>query len=108
MLDEIESPSAYGVVTWRTAAEGGRVSGPPTAPVYAATCAFVVDGEVEEVQLSILLQPVADNGRVAVGFMATELARPKLRVGGRVQVLEGPKVVGDVILTEITATDQPG
>ncbi|MEV1006547.1 hypothetical protein [Streptomyces sp. NPDC049881] len=65
MMETIESPLAEGLVHWRSAEEGGRKSGPPTAPVYMATAVFLQgdDGEVQPDwpasadQLNILLQP---------------------------------------------------
>jgi hypothetical protein len=84
-MEKIESPVAEGLVVWRTHDEGGRRSGPPTAPVYMATAVFVKGCE-EEVQpgwpasadqLSILLQETKrladDRRRCLVGFLVPEL-----------------------------------
>lgn len=40
MMEKIEKPVAEAVVHWRTADDGGRQSGPPTALVYMATAVF--------------------------------------------------------------------
>jgi YD repeat-containing protein len=41
------TPAAEAVVSWCSAEDGGRRSGPSTAPVYAATAIFVQGGEQE-------------------------------------------------------------
>jgi hypothetical protein len=104
-MERIESPLAEAVVSWRTPEDGGRQSGPPTASVYMATSAFVLGDDLELMpgwpvtaeHLSILLQKVheLDDGRwrCVVGFLAPELARPNLRVGAELLVLEGPRTV---------------
>jgi hypothetical protein len=64
MMTRIADPLAEAVVIWRTAEQGGRRFGPPTAPVYAATAVFVRGGDREVQpgwpasvdQLSILLE----------------------------------------------------
>jgi hypothetical protein len=65
LMDGLEKPFAHAVATWVSAEMGGRKSGPPTGPVYAATCVFVHGGDAE-VQpdwpaqgehFSILMQP---------------------------------------------------
>jgi hypothetical protein len=107
-MEKIESPVAEGVVLWRTRDEGGRRSGPPTAPVYMATAVFVQGGE-EEVQpgwpssadqLSIMLQETErlddDHRRCLVGFLVPGLALPHLRTGAELLVLEGPRTVARV------------
>ncbi len=104
-MNRIESPMAIASVRWLTAQEGGRRSGPPTAPVYMATSVFV-EGDEDEVQpgwpasadqLSILLEPVKSDDvgrtRCVVGFLAPDLARASLRQGAELRVLEGPRVV---------------
>ena len=107
-MEKIESPVAEGMVLWRTPDEGGRRSGPPTAPVYMATAVFVQGGE-EEVQpgwpasadkLSILLQETErlgdDRRRCLIGFLVSELALPHMRPGAELLVLEGPRTVAHV------------
>jgi len=107
-MEKIESPVAEGVAVWRTHAEGGRSSGPPTAPVYMATAVFV-QGREKEIQpgwpasadqLSILLQETErlddDHRRCPVGFLVPELALPHLRPGAELLVLEGPRTVAQV------------
>ncbi|MFF3264262.1 hypothetical protein ACFYWO_34460 [Streptomyces sp. NPDC002932] len=101
----IEDPVASAVVHWRTAEQGGRLSGPPSAPVYMATAVFVLgdDSEVQPgwpasaEQLSILLQKTGelDDGRweYLVGFLVPELARPHVHAGAELIVLEGPRTV---------------
>lgn len=108
MIEKIECPVAEGVVIWRTHEEGGRMSGPPTAPVYTATAVFAQGGD-EDVQpgwpasadqLSILLQETErlnnDHRRCLVGFLVPELALPHIRPGAELLVLEGPRTVARV------------
>ncbi|MGN8246139.1 hypothetical protein ACTHAM_003274 [Cellulomonas soli] len=106
MIERIEVPMARAVLTWRTAEEGGRKTGPPTARVYAATCVFLL-GDDATVHpgwpaagdaLSILLE-ASDSTELGstvckVDFLARDLARPLLHVGAEFLVLEGPSVVG--------------
>ncbi|MBC9723670.1 hypothetical protein [Streptomyces sp. TRM68367] len=113
MMEKVEKPVAEAVVRWRTPDEGGRHSGPPTAPVYMATAVFV-QGDDSEVQpgwpasadqLSILLQKTGQlderRWRYLVGFLAPELARPHLKPGAELLVLEGPRVVGSAQLSAV-------
>ncbi|BCY09689.1 hypothetical protein L3i22_047770 [Actinoplanes sp. L3-i22] len=100
---------------WLTAAEGGRRSGPPTAPVYAATCVFPLGGEEQVVpgwpgsadQLSILVEQFAGDAheRLArVDFLVPGLAEPHLRPGRQILILEGPRVVGHAIIRQVRAS----
>jgi hypothetical protein len=47
MIKHISEPVAIAVVGWLSPQQGGRSSGPPTAPVYAATCIFPLGGDRE-------------------------------------------------------------
>jgi hypothetical protein len=105
-MDEIENPKAEVTVSWLTAEEGGRRSGPPTAPVYMATCVFVQDGDddlppdrpASADQISILLQQTENlgptGGRYLAGFLVPELANDHLRPGAMLLIMEGPRTVG--------------
>lgn len=117
MMEKIEKPVAEAMVRWRTADEGGRRSGPPTAPVYMATAVFVQGGDREVEpgwpasadQLSILLQKTEElderRWRCVVGFLAPELARPNLRPGVELLVLEGPRVVASAQVDAVIEQD---
>ncbi|WIX93508.1 hypothetical protein [Amycolatopsis sp. DG1A-15b] len=116
-MEKIETPLAEAVVRWVTAEEGGRKSGPPTAPVYMATSVFVLGGDAElqpgwpasATQLSILLQPVELLGdgrsRCLVGFLVPELALPNLHVGAEILVLEGPRTVASARIEDVFGHD---
>jgi hypothetical protein len=113
MMARIADPLAEAVVTWKTAEQGGRRSGPPTAPVYAATAVFM-RGDDREVQpgwpaaadqLSILLEQTAvregDVREYKVDFLVRELAIPQLAPGVEILVLEGPRVVASARVTAV-------
>ena len=112
MISNIEDPLAFAAVNWTSAEEGGRRSGPPTAPVYSATAVFKLGDDAEVMpgwpatadQLSILLQRVSQPATeevVKVGFLYPELAQPFLRNGAEFLVLEGPRVVARGVVTEL-------
>jgi hypothetical protein len=113
MINNIEYPMAIAVVTWLSAEDGGRRSGPPTAEVYAATCVFPLGGDAEVLPgwpaagdaLSILLQPVEPgahrSGVYKVDFLARDLARPFLQPAADLLIMEGPKVVGRATITDV-------
>lgn len=116
-MTTIERPVAIVSVAWIPATEGGRRTGPPTAPVYASTCVFPLGGEEEtqpgwpastDTVLSILLEKV-DAGRDAmagtykVGFLVPDLAMPYLHVGADVLVLEGPRPVATAVILKLCA-----
>jgi hypothetical protein len=113
-IQTIEEPMAYAQVSWLSAEEGGRKSGPPTAPVYAATCVFPLGGDADVHPgwpaagdaLSILLEAintaVDGSGTYKIDFLARDLARPFLHAGADVLVMEGPTVVARAIIREIT------
>ena len=113
--DRIERPMAQAMISWLSAAEGGRRSGPPTAPVYMATAVFPLGGDDETQpgwpatadKLSILLQAVPgaaeDAGLYKVDFLMRDLARPFLHPGAEMLVTEGPKVVATAVIRDVLA-----
>jgi hypothetical protein len=113
MITEILTPAAWAEVRWLSSAAGGRRSGPPTAPVYAANCAFPLGGEAELVpgwpataeKYSLLLQKLAerDDGTwsCALDFLARDLVAAAISCGGEILVMEGPKVVARGVVIEI-------
>lgn len=124
MLIRLERPLAVAAVTWLSAAEDGRRTGPPTAPVYASTCLFPLGGETETVpgwpvtgeMLSILLERIdgaaeGRQGRYRVGFLVPDLAMPYLHVGAGILVTEGSRVVATAVVLEVVreaiALDRP-
>jgi hypothetical protein len=114
MIRRIEEPMARAAMSWLTAEEGGRKIGPPTAPVYAATCVFPLGDDARlhpgwpaaGDALSILLEAIETSedglGVYKVDFLARDLARPFLHPGAEVLVMEGPRVVarGRIIETQ--------
>jgi hypothetical protein len=118
MIDNLEHPAASALVTWLSAAEGGRASGPPSAPVYAANCEFALGGKRETVPgwpataelFSVLIQRVDDAPEGAwlcnVDFFAKDLVAAYLAPGAHMIVMEGPKVVGDATICEVFNTDE--
>jgi hypothetical protein len=119
MREHIEQPIAYALVSWRSAEEGGRRSGPPTAPVYAATAVFPLGGEAAtqpdwpataDPMLSVLLEEVpgpSGGARVyKVDFLVRELARPFLHPGAEMLITEGPvKIVASAVIRDVRAED---
>ncbi|WP_007024985.1 hypothetical protein [Saccharomonospora iraqiensis] len=119
MLSEIGNPVATARMRWIPAEEGGRASGPPTAAVYASTTTFRTGDPVEQDAgwpatdprtTSVLLQRVEPEPheveRSKVGFLAPEQARPYLREGAELVVLEGPKPVAEAVITEVLRTGE--
>lgn len=103
MIKTIENPLATAVVRWLSLAQGGRNSGPPTAPVYAATT--ILRSAADEIEhFSILLERVKELDEwsfvMRVGFLVPELVRPRLRRGMQIPILEGPKVVAHATLRD--------
>jgi hypothetical protein len=113
MIEDIADPVAQAVVTWVTAEMGGRASGPPVGPVYAATSVVVHGADAEVLpgwpatadQLSILLQEVESlpsGARICkVDFLARDLAGPFVRPGAILLIMEGPKVVATAVISEV-------
>ncbi len=113
MIEEITEPVANAVVTWVTPEMGGRSSGPPSGPVYAATSVFVHGGDAEVQpgwpvgadQLSILLQATDTLPGGAwlckIDFLARDLARPFIHPGAVLLVMEGPRVVATAVITAV-------
>jgi hypothetical protein len=113
MIENIDDPSGLASVRWLSPAEGGRRSGPPTAPVYSATAVFKL-GDDEEVlpgwpatgdHISILVQrskALPDGTELAtIGFLAPDLARPFVHTGSEFVIMEGPRAVGHGTFREI-------
>ncbi|KHF45564.1 hypothetical protein MINT15_07810 [Saccharomonospora viridis] len=119
MLENIENPLALATVTWLPPEQGGRRSGPPSAPVYASTTTFRTGDAVESEPgwpatdprtVSVLLQRIDPTPQttelVKVGFLAPELARPYLHEGAELVILEGPKQVAHAVITEVLTEDE--
>jgi len=112
---EIKNPMAIVHIRWLSPEDGGRTTGPPSAPVYAATAVFKLGGESEVMpgwpatadQISILVErsdPTEDgveSGRI--GFLVPDLARPFVRVGAEFLIMEGPRVVAGATVIELLA-----
>ena len=119
MIDNLDNPAAVARVRWLSAADGGRISGPPTARVYASTCVFPLSDQEEATpewlastdMFSILLQRIdlqpAIDEKVKVGFLVPGLVAPYLRVNARVIITEGHKVVAHAVIQELCAEGQP-
>ena len=115
VITKIEQPMAIARVSWLSADEGGRRSGPPSAPVYAATCVFLLGDDAEVLPrwpasgdaLSILLEAVETeddgSGTYKVDFLARGLARPFLRTDAEFLVMEGPTVVAHAVIKRVTS-----
>jgi len=113
MIENIENPVAIALVDWLQPSAGGRTSGPPTAPVYAANCTFPLGGERETVpgwpataeKFSVFIQKVDDGPDGAwickIDFIAPDLVAPYLGRGVQMLVMEGPKVVGQATITDV-------
>jgi hypothetical protein len=113
MIDDIEKPVAHAVVTWASAEMGGRKSGPPTAPVYAATCTFVHGGDAEiqpdwpaqGEHFSILIQRTETLPGGAwickIDFLVRDLVAPSIHLGALLLIMEGGKVVGTAAITAV-------
>jgi hypothetical protein len=113
MIEKIGNPVARAHVTWLSASAGGRTSGPPTAPVYAANCTFPLGSERETVpgwpataeKFSVLIQKISDCPDGAwqcnLDFIAPDLVAAYLSQGASMLVMEGPKVVGEATIIEV-------
>lgn len=113
MLENIDTPVATARVTWLAPEEGGRRSGPPAAPVYAANCTFPLGGEAATIprwpatveKFSLLLQKVGEQPDSTwlcnIDFFAPGLVASYLVAGAPMLVMEGPKVVGRALITEV-------
>lgn len=113
MIENLDAPAATALVTWLTPEQGGRLSGPPTATVYAANCSFPLGGEAEAVpgwpataeKFSLLLQQVETMTSGAwlckIDFLARELVADHLIPSAVMLVMEGPKVVGHAAIQEV-------
>jgi hypothetical protein len=99
---------ATAAIQWIPTPNGGRLSGPPTASVYAATAAFRLDDTEPwntSALLSILVQRITtlDDGQhlANIGFLAPDLARPHLYPGAEIVITEGPKPVAHAHVREL-------
>jgi hypothetical protein len=113
MIENLDTPAALALVRWLTPEQGGRASGPPTVPVYAANCSFPLGGEAETVpgwpataeKFSLLLQKieVAEGGAwlCKIDFLARDLVVDHLVPRSPMLVMEGPKVVGHATIEDV-------
>lgn len=120
MIDDIKEPLAQAVVTWVAPEMGGRRSGPPSGPVYAATSVFMHEGDAEVQadwplgadQLSILVQMTETLPGGAwlckIDFLARDLAAPLVRPGVVLLIMEGPKVVATAVVAVVAEPGDAG
>jgi hypothetical protein len=113
MITDIPEPWALATVNWLTAEQGGRSSGPPTAPVYAANCVFPLGEDAALVpgwpaageMFSLLLQKRREQPDgtwlCAVDFLVREAVVPYVVRGAPMLVMEGPKVVGRAVIEDV-------
>jgi len=113
MIENIDHPAAIVSLRWLSGVEGGRRSGPPEAPVYAATCIFPLGGETETMpgwpatapQISILVQRLGTEPALLelakVAFLVPDLAKPHLSVDAKILVMEGPRPVAHGVIQEV-------
>lgn len=107
---------AIALVRWRSAAEGGRYTGPPAGPRYAATAVFV-KGDDEQVvpnwpaggeHFSVLLTYTgpAEGGEVSaeIDFLARDQVADLLIEGATFFIMEGPHAVAEARV--ISTTDK--
>ncbi|WP_206666915.1 hypothetical protein [Streptomyces lasalocidi] len=98
----LKDPLAVAGIRWLPESLGGRSSGPPTAPVYAATAMFPGS---QTALLSILLQHIGaqpdGSALVNIGFLVPDLARPHLHLGTELLITEGPTIVAHAIIREL-------
>jgi hypothetical protein len=112
--ETIDDPVGEAVVYWRTAAEGGRSTGPSTAPVYTAQAVFVLGGENEvqpgwpvtaDPKLSAWVERIAvrDDGSWLrkIDFPVRDLAKPYIVPGGEFLFMEGRHVVATAQFTSV-------
>ncbi|MFE4416982.1 hypothetical protein [Streptomyces sp. NPDC056817] len=99
---ELKEPLAVAEIRWLPESQGGRSSGPPTAPVYGATASFPGS---DAALLSILVQytgALSDGLALAnIGFLVPDLARPHLHVGTELLITEGPMVVAHAVSRDL-------
>jgi len=111
-MGAILDPVAEAVVHWRAVEEGGRSSGPSTAPVYVASTVFVLGGERElqpgwpwtaDLILSVWVERIAtrDDGSwlCKIDFPVRDLAVHYVVPGGEFLRMEGPRVVAEARFT---------
>lgn len=101
-----------GLLRFRSAAEGGRRSGPPPGPTYTTTAVPYLGGEAEVLpgwpatgpQFSIVLELLSrpdENGWMKASVRALVEDAPgseALYPGAQLVVLEGPKEVGRMLI----------
>ena len=110
MIEHISKPAALALLTWRTAEMGGRSSGPPSKGVYAANCRFVIDPKQATRTLrsdnyfSILIEKRheidSQTWRCDIGFLVEGEIDHLLTAGTRIDIMEGPKIVGNATIIE--------
>lgn len=95
---------------WRTAAEGGRTSGPPQGLTYYPTVVFALGQDAEvlpgwpatgehfSVAVRFSVPPTDGQGQAYVRFLVPEAAAEEVSVGARFFVMEGPRVVAEGVV----------
>lgn len=119
MTRRIDDPVALAHVWWRTPEDGGRRTGPPPGPFFAATAVFV-HGEDEQVipdwpaageHFSVMLEYVGDvvgnEVNAKIDFIARDLVGDGLRPNARFLVMEGSRPVAEARVTEVFADRAP-
>ena len=101
-------------IRWLNPSEGGRESGPPPGPQYAASAVFVLGNDWEVVpdwpvgaeyfSVGMNLGDIARDGRqtAEIDFLARDLVADLLRPGVEFLVMEGARHVGTAQVLEVS------
>jgi hypothetical protein len=88
-------------VVWKSQEELGRLLPPPDTTRWAATARFIEDDEHNLFSV-VLYYSVNQVGREAdLHFLAPELVLPRMKMGSRLYITDGPKIVAEAIITEV-------
>ena len=93
---------AIAKVIWRTEEEIGKSMPPPGSTSWAATARFVEDDEHD--LFSVVLYYLANHSlrEANLHFFAPALVLPRLQVGSRLFITDGPKIIADAEILEVS------
>jgi hypothetical protein len=118
MNSSIPEPMAEVHIRWRSPSEGGRRSGPPPGPEYAATAVFMygddtetqpnwpASGEHFSVRMEYASPLKGSEVTAVVDFLAPDLVQGQLREGARFLIMEGPRAVGEATVISLLRSER--
>jgi hypothetical protein len=94
-------PQAIAQVVWRSESEIGKAMPPPNSTSWAATARFTNEDVSELFSVVLYYRDSARRQETELHFFAPELVIPRLGVGSRLYITDGPRIMADAEILKV-------